>query len=125
MLQETVFKVEVRDHATTRHQQILGQDIPKEIRPILLAADILVIPDTFRRENQDGPVFPSGTDDFIFDLRKMLKEHSVAIVIDPEQYLEIDLHSDKLRLPSLHITAVNGGVKVGHCSGGIKLSRAV
>jgi len=63
------------------------------------SANVLVVPwENFRKES--AALFPNGTTDFIAALKASDLE-LVEVAIDKANYLEISLHSDEWRLPTL------------------------
>ena len=72
-------------------------------RPELVKASILALP--HETGGEPGPVFPSGSAEFIARLREMLGEDaSLAVAIRSADYQELSLHSKAWRLPTLLLT---------------------
>lgn len=101
-LQDTIFKVEIRSEAQTRHELIQNSGLSEQILSNILKADILILPTPVGR-GRDEQAFPSGTDNLYLDLIEKYGSSTFALFVDPGDYRELDLHSDKLRLPRLFV----------------------
>ena len=94
----------VSDSPKNRDYWISRPYVPKELQAQLAAADILLVPQEGFRERTD-PVFPVGTEELFFFLKETAGVPAVDICISDNEYKELALHSDLLRLPDLVITS--------------------
>lgn len=73
-------------------------------RASLLKAQVLALPHVGQNE---GPVFPDGSEAFLARLRELLgTEASLGVAIRAEDYSELALHSKAWRLPTLFISYI-------------------
>jgi len=98
--QDIIFKVEIRSESLTRHELIENSGLSEKILSHVLGADILILPTPVGR-GRDEWAFPSGTDNLYLDLIEKYGPSAFALFVSPDDYKELDLHSDKLRLPRL------------------------
>lgn len=74
-------------------------------RGALIGAPLVAVP--FVRSEDDGPVFPTGTAEFLDRLRDLLGDQAdLGVAISDEAYQELALHSKAWRLPTLVVSAV-------------------
>ena len=110
-MNRTLFNVKLEETTKGRHFWGQTEMLPEQVRAVAQSADILITPWESRTES--GPSFPDGTTQFYQYLQQHLKEHSVAILSDQESYIELALHADKIRLPSIIVNRVALPVVVG------------
>jgi hypothetical protein len=71
----------------------------------LRSADILLVPwENFREGN--SAIFPQGSADLYRELLRTVADRQIAVAIDQDNYVEIALHAEAKRLPTLFVTLV-------------------
>lgn len=99
-LKETLLRIEVKETSQSVFHWASLASISEDTKAQILGADVLLVPSDFKRDALTEPTFPSGTTTFFRDLKTSLNQGglNIAIAIDPDDYIELDLHSDKARL---------------------------
>ncbi|MBY3027323.1 hypothetical protein [Rhizobium leguminosarum] len=80
-------------------------------RDEVATADVLVAPWVDLKEGHK--LFPQGASDFVKDLRAAAGSHSIVVAVERDQYEEIALYSDHLRLPTLICSQVLLPIVIG------------
>lgn len=79
-------------------------NLPAEEEAVARSADVLILP--WEKFRDDRDLFPAETTGIVQFLREQLADRRVAIAATEDHYLEIHLHADEHRLPSILVSAV-------------------
>jgi len=100
-----LLSIEITASDETRGYWLDQPTSPADRRAELLSAAILVVPSP--ANEGETPTFPTGTGEFITDLRALMgAEFAIAVASTDADYRELTLHAKAWRLPKMLITTV-------------------
>lgn len=92
----------VRDSEETLEMWSRSEALSPKLRNSLSQANALIVPFVGYGEREDVRYFPEGTEELLHALRSRAGEKLIAdICVDDEDYQELDLHADELRMAKI------------------------
>lgn len=104
MLEKSLLSIEVTETEKDREYWATRVWVNANTQQVIRSCDILIAPwEGFR----DIPaVFPQGSAEFIREISADLANFNVSLGVDAELYQEVALHADRMRWPTLLVTAI-------------------
>jgi hypothetical protein len=103
-LSTTIFRVDVSETDGDRNYWASQAGLSSDAVTAIRSADIVLVP--WESRGAERSTFPVGTTDFFRSLSRLLGEGTVAIAADPAEYVELALHSNETRWPSILVNTV-------------------
>jgi hypothetical protein len=104
-LNRTLFRIDVTETDQDRNFWAARPGLTPGTVAKIRAAEIVVVP-WQNRGKESSETVPTGTIEFLKELKRELSSDTLAVATEPDAYMELSLHADEMRWPTFLVSSI-------------------